>query len=506
MSKKVLLTILDGWGLEANQNISAISQAQTPYMDHIWANFPHAQLETSGLAVGLPAGQMGNSEVGHTNLGAGRVVYQNLVRINLCIENKQLGEQEILKKTLQYAKENNKKVHLVGLCSDGGVHAHIKHLKALMDCTHQAGLGQVFVHAFTDGRDCDPHSGKAFIADILAHAQARNCHLATIVGRYYAMDRDQRWDRLQQAYQALVHGQGEVTATPLEAMQAAYDQGISDEFMPPIIIPNAQNSLIADGDVVICFNFRTDRGRQLIEVLSQKDFPEFGMKKLKLNGLTFTQYSQDFKEVGVIFEEENLTQTLGEVLAKHQKTQIRIAETEKYPHVSFFFSGGQETPFEGETRLLCPSPKEVATYDQKPEMAAYDLANTLVPHLENQAADFVCLNFANADMVGHTGDFQAAIKACETVDQCLQQVATAALQNGYTVLVLADHGNADVMKNPDGSPNTQHSLNLVPLVVLDAQETWQVKDGKLGDIAPSILNIMQIPVPEAMTGNIIISK
>ncbi|BAP31342.1 phosphoglycerate mutase [Chryseobacterium sp. StRB126] len=513
MSKKAILAILDGWGLGTNPDVSAIDKANTPFIDSCYQKFPHTTLEASGLAVGLPAGQMGNSEVGHMNLGAGRVVYQNLVKLNMAVENGTLGQEKVIQDAFDYAKKENKKIHFIGLVSNGGVHSHINHLKGLLTAAKEFGLNEnVFVHAFTDGRDCDPHSGLGFIEELQNHMEATTGKLATVVGRYYAMDRDKRWERVKLAYDALVEGVGFETTNALDAIKDSYDNNITDEFLKPIILVNTTatgNVLpvakIIENDVVICFNFRTDRGREITEVLSQKDFPEYSMKKLNLNYITLTNYDKTFQNVQVVFDENVLTETMGEVLEKNGKTQIRIAETEKYPHVTFFFSGGREEEFNGEKRLLCPSPKDVPTYDLKPEMSAYDITNAIVPELEQGTADFVCLNFANTDMVGHTGVFEAAVKAAETVDACIEKVATAAYENGYTVFILADHGNSDVMLNPDGTPNTQHSTNLVPFIVMDKDHTWNLKPGKLGDVAPTILKVMGVEIPNAMTGDILVN-
>ncbi|MBS1572050.1 MAG: 2,3-bisphosphoglycerate-independent phosphoglycerate mutase [Bacteroidetes bacterium] len=509
MSKKAILCILDGWGIGTNPSVSAISQAQTPNMDGFLKNFPNTTLEASGLAVGLPEGQMGNSEVGHMNLGAGRVVYQNLVKLNMAVENKTIGKEKAIVEAFDYAKNNHKKVHFIGLTSNGGVHSHINHLKGLLTAAHEYGLdNQVFVHAFTDGRDCDPHSGLGFIDELLQHMKISTGKLATVTGRYYAMDRDKRWERVKLAYDAMVHGNGESTRNVLESIQTSYKNGVSDEFLKPIICLK-DNSLpvakIEKEDVVICFNFRTDRGREITEVLSQQDFPDYGMQHLPLYYVTMTKYDDTYKNVQVVFDEETLTETLGEVLEKNNKTQIRTAETEKYPHVTFFFSGGREELFVGEKRILCPSPKDVPTYDFKPEMSAYDITEKILVEIKNEQTDFICLNFANTDMVGHTGVFSAAVKAVEVVDDCIGQVAKTAFEHGYTVFILADHGNSDVMVNPDGSPNTQHSTNLVPLIVMDKNKTWNVKPGKLGDVAPSILTAMDIDIPKSMTGSVLIS-
>lgn len=509
MSKKAILAILDGWGIGTDSKVSAIDQANTPFIDSCYVKFPHTTLEASGIAVGLPFGQMGNSEVGHMNLGAGRVVYQNLVKLNLAVENATLGKENVITEAFNYALENKKKVHFIGLVSDGGVHSHINHLKGLLTAAHENGLqDNVFVHAFTDGRDCDPHSGEGFIKELLDHMALTTGKLATVVGRYYAMDRDKRWERVKLAYDAMVNGVGEKTHDIIAAMQTSYENGITDEFLKPIICLKESNLPVAkieNDDVVFCFNFRTDRGREITEVLSQSDLPDYGMSHLNLYYVTMTNFDKTFKNVKVVFDEEILHDTMGEILEKNGKTQIRVAETEKYPHVTFFFSGGQESEFKGERRLLCPSPKDVPTYDFKPEMSAYDITEKILPEIESESADFICLNFANTDMVGHTGVFSAAVKAAEVVDQCIEKVATAAYQHGYAVFILADHGNSDVMINPDGTPNTQHSTNLVPLIVMDKDHTWKLKPGKLGDVAPSILKVMGIEIPKMMTGEILVS-
>lgn len=492
--------ILDGWGIAKDKSVSAIDAANTPFVDSLFTKYPHSTLEASGLAVGLPEGQMGNSEVGHMNIGAGRVVYQDLVKVSNAVADKSIQQNETLKKAISYSKENNKPIHLIGLVSDGGVHSHIDHLKGLLSAFDDEGCSNVFVHAFTDGRDTDPKGGVDYIKDLQSHMSQTTGTLATITGRYYAMDRDKRWERVRLAYDALVHGQGKNTDDPINALQESYDENVTDEFVKPIICADAK---IEEGDVVICFNFRTDRGRQITQALTQEDFPEEGMKKMDLHYVTMTNYDDSFKGVKVMFGKDNLTQTLGEVLQENGKTQIRIAETEKYPHVTFFFSGGREEPFEGEKRLLCPSPK-VATYDLQPEMSAFDIRDKIVPELKNQSSDFICLNFANPDMVGHTGDFEAAVKACETVDQCTEAVVTAALENDYLSIIIADHGNSDMMINPDGSPNTAHTTNLVPFIVVDQEFNGELKSGKLGDLAPTILNFMGVSVPDEMTGDVLI--
>ena len=498
--------ILDGWGIATNPEVSAINKANTPFIDSLYDKYPHSKLEASGLAVGLPEGQMGNSEVGHMNLGAGRVVYQDLVKLNKAVDEKTLGDNQVLSEGLQYAKEHGKKVHFIGLVSDGGVHSHIKHLKGLCSLASDYGLQDVFVHAFTDGRDCDPKSGLGFLKDLEAHLEDSTGQIASITGRYYAMDRDKRWERVKLAYDAMVHGKGTKTGNWQQAVRQSYDDNVTDEFIKPIIITHEDGSpkaMIENGDVVMCFNFRTDRGRQISQALTQQDFPEHGMKKLDLYYMTMARYDDTFKNVKVVFEKDNLTNTLGEVLSANGKKQIRIAETEKYPHVTFFFSGGKEDEFEGEKRILCPSPK-VATYDLQPEMSAHDIKDSIIPELRKKEVDFVCLNFANPDMVGHTGVFEAAVKACETVDQCAESVVGAALENGYTTIIIADHGNSDIMVNPDGSPNTAHTTNLVPCIVVGPDVSGPVKDGKLGDLAPTILKLIGVPQPKEMTGEVLL--
>lgn len=502
MDNKVILIILDGWGLGSNPEVSAIAKASTPFVDSVLKNYPHSKLEASGLAVGLPEGQMGNSEVGHMNIGAGRVVYQDLVKINNAVEENTLANEQVLSEAFDYAKATNKKVHFMGLVSDGGVHSHINHLKGLCSIAKQKGLEKVFIHAFTDGRDTDPKSGYEFLTDLTAHMKQTTGEIASVVGRYYAMDRDNRWERVKLAYDAMVKGVGKKVKDPLEALQESYAEGVTDEFVKPIVVSEDGTqplALIESGDVVLCFNFRTDRGREITMALTQKDFPEQDMHKLDLYYLTMTNYDDTFNNVKVIFDKDNLENTLGAVLEKAGKKQIRIAETEKYPHVTFFFSGGREQPFEGEKRILCPSPK-VATYDLKPEMSAEEIRDKIVPELKAQTADFICLNFANPDMVGHTGIFEAAVKACEVVDRCAKTVIDAAMEGGYSAIVIADHGNADIMINEDGSPNTAHTTNLVPCVFISKDFEGPVKDGKLGDLAPTILKIMGISQPKEMNG------
>jgi 2,3-bisphosphoglycerate-independent phosphoglycerate mutase len=504
MNKKAILIIMDGWGLGLKKSSDAIQNANVPFVTSLYNKYPHSTLVTCGEAVGLPDGQMGNSEVGHLNLGAGRIVYQELQRINVAIRTGELAKNETLLSAIKYAKDNAKPLHLLGLVSDGGVHSHTSHLKAIVDVCKTQGLREVYIHAFTDGRDCDPKSGLGFVKGLQEHLDSSVGKIATITGRYYAMDRDKRWERVKLAYDALVNGAGEVTTDLFGAIETSYANGVTDEFIKPIINSSAgENGKIKEGDVAICFNFRTDRCREITNVLTQEDHADLGMYKLKLHYTTITEYDKTFKDVHVMFQNDNLNNTLGEVLAANGKKQIRIAETEKYPHVTFFFSGGRENVFEGETRIMAASPK-VATYDLQPEMSAYELADKLVPEIEKEYADFICLNFANADMVGHTGVFNAVIKAVETVDKCVEKVVTAALNHGYTIFLTADHGNADFMVNEDGSPNTQHSLNLVPLFVIDKEWHGTVKAGKLGDIAPSILTVMGLPIPKEMTGGILI--
>ena len=500
MSKRVVLMILDGWGISPNPAVSAVAQANTPFVDSLSTAAVHNVLHTDGMHVGLPEGQMGNSEVGHVNLGAGRVVYQDLAKINMAVTQDTLKDEAVLKDAFAHAEANNKSVHFLGLVSDGGVHAHINHIEGLLKAAHNAKVPKSYVHAFTDGRDVDPKSGVAFLSQVQEICAATNAHLASVVGRYFAMDRDQRWERVKKAYDLLVHGTGTQTENLAQTMQANYDGGTTDEFIEPIALPEngeVTSSRIKEGDVVIFFNFRTDRGRQLTQALSQMPFPAQDMEPLSLYYVTLTNYDESFKDVNVVYDKENIQQTLGEVLAAAGKKQIRIAETEKYPHVTFFFNGGREEPFDGEERILCPSPK-VATYDLQPEMSAFDIRDAIVPKLKARATDFVCLNFANPDMVGHTGDMAAAIKACETVDACTAEVVAAAKEGGYSVIIIADHGNCDTMINPDGSPNTAHTTNLVPVYLID-NDAKSIDEGALCDIAPTVLELMGIEQPAAMT-------
>ncbi len=500
--KKVILLIMDGWGLGKVAASDAIQHARTPFVSSLYKQYPNTTLVACGEAVGLPDGQMGNSEVGHLNLGAGRIVYQELQRINVAIRDGEFAKNETLLHAIRTAIKEEKTLHLIGLVSDGGVHSHTSHLQAITSLCAQEGLEKVLVHAFTDGRDTDPKSGLGFLTSLQQHLKQTTGQIASVTGRYYAMDRDKRWERIKLAYDALVNGIGTTTQNVLEAVQRSYEAGITDEFIKPIINDTVGKTTISDGDVVICFNFRTDRCREITQVLTQTDMPEFDMHKLSLQFTTMTQYDHSFKNIAVVFENDDLKNTLGEILQQHQKTQIRIAETEKYPHVSFFFSGGREKPFTGERRIMIPSPK-VATYDLQPEMSAAEVTEAILPEIRNKTADFICLNFANADMVGHTGVWEAVIKAVETVDSCVEKVVTAALENGYTVFLTADHGNADYEINEDGSPNTAHSLNLVPFFIIDKEWKGKLSPGKLGDLAPTILTVMRLPVPVEMTGNIL---
>lgn len=501
-AKKLVLLILDGWGYGKKDQSDAAYIADTPFFDSMLKNYPNSKLEASGEAVGLPAGQMGNSEVGHMNLGAGRVVYQELGRINKAITDRTLHNNEVLVNAFNYAKDNHKAVHFIGLVSDGGVHAHINHLKALCDAANEKGLKDVFIHAFLDGRDTDPNAGFGFINSLDQHLKTSTGKIASLIGRYYAMDRDNRWERVKLAYDLMVNGIGEKATNAENAIQQSYNEGITDEFTKPIVITHADGTptaTIKAGDVVICFNYRTDRGREITTALSQKDFPDFGMQKLPLYYVTMTTYDESFEGVNVVFTKDDLSNTLGEVLETNHKNQIRIAETEKYPHVTFFFSGGREKEFENEKRILVPSPK-VATYDLQPEMSAAGITEAITKELESGWPDFVCLNFANPDMVGHTGVFDAVVKAVETADACAEQVVKTGIANGYSFIILADHGNSEYMINADGSVNTAHTTNLVPCILID-NDYKNIADGKLGDIAPTILKIMGIAIPEIMTGN-----
>lgn len=508
LQKRAILIIMDGWGLGKVASSDAIRHANTPFTNSLYSTYPNTTLTTCGELVGLPPGQMGNSEVGHLNLGAGRIVYQELQRINLAIRNGYFAKNEYLLAAIRFAKQNNKPLHLIGLVSDGGVHSHINHLKAIIDICKAEGLRDVFIHAFTDGRDCDPKSGLGFIKELQEHLNKTVGKMATVSGRYYAMDRDKRWERIKLAYDAMVYGLGNLATDAGAAIEASYHNNVTDEFIKPTVIVNKDQgpiTRIKDGDTAICFNFRTDRCREITEVLTQKDFPELSMQKIALHYTTMSQYDQSFQNVHVVFETDDLKNTLGEIVQQQGLKQLRIAETEKYPHVSFFFSGGREAPFEGETRIMIASPK-VATYDLKPEMSAYEVTDALLPEIINKSADFICLNYANADMVGHTGIWDAAVKAVDTVDKCVEKVVTAALANGYAVFLTADHGNADYMVNEDGSPNTAHTLNPVPFFIIDKDMKGTIRPGKLADIAPTILTMMGLPIAAEMTGEILIDK
>lgn len=507
MNKKVILMILDGWGKSPDPKVSAIDNANIPFINSLYTKYPNAQLRTDGLNVGLPEGQMGNSEVGHMNLGAGRIVYQDLAKINLAVKNKTMSQEKPLINAFNYAKNNNKAVHFLGLVSDGGVHSHSSHLRSLIDASQDFGLEKVFVHAFTDGRDVDPKSGKGYIIDLENYIQNTKVKIASVIGRYYAMDRDKRWERVKLAYDLLVNGTGKHTTNLVQSIADSYTNAITDEFIHPLTLVDSNDNPIAtiqNDDVVIFFNFRTDRGRELTETLSQKDFHEYNMHKLNLYYVTMTNYNDAYQNIHVIYDKDNITETLGEVLEKHNKSQIRIAETEKYPHVTFFFSGGREHPFQGETRILRNSPK-VATYDLQPEMSAFELKDALVPVLKEGKVDFVCLNFANGDMVGHTGVMNAAIKACEAVDACVKEVVEAALDNNYTTIIIADHGNCETMINPDGSPNTSHTTNPVPIILVD-KHLKNIHNGVLGDLAPTILELIGIEKPAVMTGKSLLAR
>jgi 2,3-bisphosphoglycerate-independent phosphoglycerate mutase len=499
--KRTALIILDGWGIGDGSLSDAITNAQTPFVDSLYLNYPNSTLKTSGEDVGLPDGQMGNSEVGHLNIGAGRVVYQDLAMINKAVRERTINEHPVLKEAFAHAKKNNKDVHFIGLVSEGGVHSSQAHLHHLCDMAKENGLNKVFIHAFTDGRDTDPRSGLGYLNELEKHLKNSAGTIASVIGRYYAMDRDKRWERVKLAYDLLVKGEGEKTTDIIRAVVESYKENITDEFIKPVIRVNEQGepiALIKDDDVVICFNFRTDRCREITTVLTQQNMPEHGLHLLPLYYVTMTNYDHTFKNVKVVYDKADLKMTLGEVLEKNGKTQIRIAETEKYPHVTFFFSGGREKEFEGERRIMASSPK-VPTYDLKPEMSAFEITESIIPELQNATADFICLNFANADMVGHTGVYEAVVKAVQTVDYCLSKVVEAGLEGGYSFLIIADHGNSDYMINDDGTPNTAHTTNPVPCILID-NNYKAIRKGRLADIAPTILKMMNIPVPSEMTG------
>ncbi len=498
---RAMLVILDGWGIGQKRAADAIAQANTPFVDNLMQQYPSSQLTTYGEQVGLPEGQMGNSEVGHLNIGAGRIVYQELARINKSIREQDLHQNDVLLNALSYARKNKKAVHIMGLLSDGGVHSHINHLKALCDITDNQKVSNVFIHAFMDGRDTDPKAGIDYITDIEEHIVGKNATLATVIGRYYAMDRDKRWERIKLAYDLLVNGKGEKTNDVKLLLKQRYEAGETDEFLKPIVIE--EGATIQNDDVLICFNFRTDRPREISKVLTQKDMSEHGMKKLDLRYLTMTRYDETFENVEALFTKKDIENTLGELLSKAGKTQVRIAETEKYPHVTFFFNGGREQEFDGEHRILIPSPK-VATYDLQPEMSANAITNAITEYIEKNQPDFVCLNYANADMVGHTGILEAAIKAVETVDNCTKQLIETGLKYGYASIIIADHGNSDYIINEDGTPNTAHTMNPVPCIYVAHDVSGiQLKNGKLADIAPTILNILNLNAAPEMDGDVL---
>ncbi len=498
---------MDGWGEGNKSEANLIHHTPTPYIDSLYKNAAYAQLQCAGEDVGLPPGQMGNSEVGHLNMGAGRIVYQDFVKINKAIADNSISDNNILNNAFHYAEKHHKKIHFFGLVSEGGVHSSTKHLIKLCDMANDYGLKNVFVHAFTDGRDTDPQSGITYVKTLNDHLKKTGGKIATVCGRYYAMDRDKRWDRIKKAYDMLTVGKGKKETCPLEAIKKSYQNGVTDEFIEPVVITDENSkplAVVEEGDVVICFNFRTDRLREITSVLTQKDYPDYHMQSMPLYYVTMTRYDESFKNIKVIFDKEDVEMTLGEVLAGKGKSQMRIAETEKYPHVTFFFSGGREQPFEKEKRVLIPSPK-VATYDQKPEMSAYEVKDALIKEIKKEAIDFICLNFANADMVGHTGVKTAIEKALITVDRCVKEVVEAATSKGYTVIVTADHGNADYAINDDGSPNTAHSTNPVPFFLIDSTYK-ELANGRLADLAPTILHLMNIAVPEQMDGKTLLKK
>ena len=498
---RVLLMILDGWGKSKNPKTSAIDNADTQFIDSLYEKYPNANLKTDGIEVGLPDGQMGNSEVGHLNLGAGRIVYQELSRINMSIEDGSFKSKKVLTDAFEYAERTKKNVHLMGLISSGGVHSHYDHLYELINIS-EIYNSKVFIHGFTDGRDVDPKSSINDLKNLEKYIQDKNCELASIIGRYYSMDRDNRWERTKLAYDLICRGKGKKVSSFIDEIKSSYNNNCTDEFLMPMIKTDSNNNpigVVSEGDVIIFFNFRTDRGRQLTRVMTQSDFNEFETNNEKYHFVTMTNYDSSFKGINVVFQNKDLRNTLGEVLEKNNKTQLRIAETEKYPHVTFFFSGGREKPFNFEKRILKDSPK-VATYDMKPEMSAYEITEELILEIENKTNDFICLNYANGDMVGHTGSFEAAVKACETIDKCVKKVITSCIKSDYTVLLISDHGNCDMMLNEDGSPNTAHTKNLVPLILINS-EYKSISDGILADIAPTILKIMNIEIPSEMTQN-----
>ncbi len=502
MNQRVVLIIMDGWGDGAMGKANAIEAANTPFIDSCHQKYPNSRLLTSGLDVGLPGGQMGNSEVGHLNIGAGRVVYQELAHINKAVDEHTIDTNPVLLHVLNYVKSNNKKLHFIGLVSDGGIHSHINHLKGLCSIASNHNIKNFYVHAFTDGRDCDPQSGKGFMMDLEHHLKTTGGKVASVIGRYYAMDRDKRWERVKLAYDLLTKGEGKKSTDAVSAITESYAEKVTDEFIKPVCITenNLPVATIEDGDAVICFNFRTDRCREITQVLTQQSFPDFAMHPLNLHYVTMTVYDDKYKNVNSIFEKDNLHNTLGEVLETANKKQIRMAETEKYPHVTFFFSGGRETEFTGEKRIMIPSPK-VATYDLQPSMSAWEVRDALLEELQKNEADFVCINFANTDMVGHTGVFSAAVEAAETVDKCVSDIVAMGIKNNYSFLITADHGNAEYMINPDGSPNTAHTTNPVPLFLIEPSGKYRLKNGRLADLAPTVLQLMGIKQPQEMSGS-----
>ncbi|MEO8085701.1 MAG: 2,3-bisphosphoglycerate-independent phosphoglycerate mutase [Bacteroidota bacterium] len=502
---KVVLIIMDGWGEGPKNKANAIFNADTPFVDSLYPKYPHSRLLTSGENVGLPDGQMGNSEVGHLNIGAGRIVYQDFAKINIAVRERTFHKEKVITDAFDYAIKNKKKLHLIGLVSDGGVHSHINHLMALCDVGKEKSFSDLYIHCFTDGRDTDPHGAEGYINDLENHLKNSAGKIASVIGRYYAMDRDKRWERVKFAYDLMVKGEGKKVSSAAEGIKDSYDQQVTDEFIKPIVITGAAGeplASIADGDAVICFNFRTDRCREITLALTQNDFPEYQMERLNLFYVTMTNYDDTYKNVHVVYDKAHLHNTVGEVVSDAGKKQIRIAETEKYPHVTFFFSGGREEPFAGEQRIMIPSAK-VATYDLKPEMSAVEVTNAIVAELTKGEVDFVCLNFANPDMVGHTGVYSAIVKAVETIDTCVKRVVEAGLKNHYSFLITADHGNAEYVINDDGTPNTAHTTNPVPLFLVGSSYP-NIKDGRLCDLAPTILKMMGLEIPKEMTGNVLV--
>jgi len=500
-----MLMILDGWGIGKGDKSDVISQVPTPNMDHLEKEYPSSRLFASGENVGLPDGQMGNSEVGHLNIGAGRIVFQDLVKINMEVRDNTISENEILVEAFSYARDHKKQVHFLGLLSDGGVHSLDKHLYKMCDMTGDFGIENVFIHAFGDGRDTDPKSGKGYMEDLTRHLASSNGKVASFIGRYYAMDRDKRWERVKEAYDLLVHGKGKAATDVVEALQESYDAGVTDEFVKPVVMVDDQNQPVGtlrEGDVVVFFNFRNDRARELTIVLTQEDMQEFNMHTIPLHYCTMTPYEATFKGLHVIYDKDNVKNTIGEVVAREGMSQLRIAETEKYAHVTFFFSGGREEVFENEKRILIASPK-VATYDLQPEMSAYEVKDAVITAIHEASPDFICLNFANGDMVGHTGVYGSIEKAVTTVDECVGEVVEAARKSDYDIMIIADHGNADYAMNADGSPNTAHSLNPVPCILV-TNDYQEIGEGILADVAPTLLHILGVERPEEMTGKVLV--